>query len=148
MELLGAWGHRWAQTSLDKENLDAGLLMWDMRRSVDPAVFPTRRIIIQFKYPDAPRGARAWWLISEKGEIDLCLSDPGHEVDIIIQSSLKTMTEVWVCQRPFRAAVKAGDINVKGDSRLTNKLQDWLRASMLSRLGSLAEIPELAWNLG
>ncbi|MBI5450967.1 MAG: helix-turn-helix transcriptional regulator [Gammaproteobacteria bacterium] len=148
IELLGAWGHRWAPSNLNKGDLDAGLLMWDMRRTVDPAVFPRQRIVVQFEYPDAPKGERDWWLVTENGEIDLCLNDPGYDVDIVITCSLKTMSAVWVRQQSFRDAVKKGDIKVSGDSRLTSKLQDWLRASPLARLGSIGKIPELAWSAG
>ena len=147
VDLLGAWGHRWARTSLNKEDLDAGLLMWDMRRSVDPSVFPGHRVVVQFEYPDAPKGARDWWLISEKGEIDLCLEDPGYEIDVLIKSSLAAMTAVWTCQLQFKDAVKKGDIKALGDTKLTNKLQGWLRSSLLSKLGTLGELPNLDWNL-
>lgn len=146
VELLGAWGHRWARSNLIKGDLDAGLLMWDMRRTVDPAVFPKRRIVVQFEYPDAPKGGRNWWLVSEDSEIDLCLSNPGHEVDIMIKCSLKTMSGVWICEQQFGDAVKKGDIKVTGDSKLASKLQDWLRSSPLSRLGTIVELPELVWG--
>lgn len=147
VELLGAWGHRWARTNLDKEDMDAGLLMWDMRRSVDPSVFPEHRVVVQFEYWDAPKGARDWWLISENSEIDLCLEDPGHEIDVLIKSSLATMTAVWTCQLRFRDAVKKGEIKALGNSKLTSKLQEWLRSSLLSRLGTLDELPQLAWDI-
>lgn len=147
VELLGAWGHRWAHSNLDKGDLDAGLLMWDMRRTVDPAVFPSYRVVVQFEYPDAPKGERNWWLVSENGEIDLCLNNPGYDVDILIKCLLKTMTAIWICQQSFREAVKKGDIMVLGDSKLTRKLQDWLRASPLARLGSLDKLPELNWKI-
>lgn len=146
IELLGAWGHRWARSNLKKEDLDAGLLMWDMRRTVDPSAFPSYRIVVQFEYPDAPKGERTWWLVSANGEIDLCLNDPGYDVDVMIKSSLKTMTGVWVCQQRFSDAVKKGDIKVLGDSRLTRKLQDWLSSSQLAKLGTAEKLPELVWN--
>jgi DNA-binding HxlR family transcriptional regulator len=146
VELLGVWGHRWARSRLDDDDLDAGLLMWDMRRSVDATLFPDERIVVQFEYPDAPQGARDWWLVSEHGAIDLCLNDPGHEVDVMIKASLKAMTAVWICERKFNDAVKTGDIQVMGAPRLTARLQDWLRSSALSRLGSQAKIPELNWH--
>ena len=146
VELFGAWGHRWARSNLNRIDLDAGLLMWDMRRTVDPAIFPSCRIVVQFEYPDAPKGGRNWWLVSENGEIDLCLSDPGHNVDVVIKCSLKTMTEVWTLRQRFNDAVKKGDIKVMGDSKLTGKLQDWLGSSPLSKLGALGEFPKLAWN--
>ena len=147
IELLGAWGHRWVRSNLNKGDLDAGLLMWDMRRTVDPAVFPSHRIVVQFEYPDAPKGERDWWLVSENGEIDLCLKNPGYDVDIVITCSLKTMSAIWVCQQHFRDAVKKGDIKVLGDSKLTSKLQDWLRSSPLAKLGTIDKLPELAWNI-
>ena len=146
VELLGAWGHRWARTNLNQDDLDAGLLMWDMRRSVDPSQFPQHRVIVQFEYPDAPKGARNWWLISENGEIDLCLNDPGHDIDILLKSSLATMTAIWTCQKKFKNAVKQGEISILGDPRLTDNLQNWLRSSLLSHLGTVEDLPTLNWN--
>lgn len=148
IELLGAWGHRWARSNLNQDDLDAGLLMWDMRRSVDPSVFPSHRVVVQFEYPDAPQGSRDWWLVSENNEIDLCLNDNGYDVDVLIKCSLKTMTRVWTCQQEFRNAVNKGEIKVMGDPKLTSNLQEWLRSSLLSRLGALEELPKLDWNFG
>ena len=147
VELLGVWGHRWAQSDLKDGDLDAGLLMWDMRRTVDPSVFPSQRLIIQFEYPDAPRGARDWWLISDGGEVDLCLKDPGHDVDILIKCPLKVMTEIWTCARSFKEAVAKGDVAIMGDPVLAAKLQEWLRSSQLSQLGTLGVFPSLDWSI-
>lgn len=146
VQLLGAWGHRWVQTSLVVKDLDASLLMWDMRRSVNPDAFPARRIVVQFEYPDASKGATDWWLVSEDGDVDLCLKDPGGEVDIVVKSALATMTAVWTCQTTFKEAVRNGEIMVYGDPQLVKKMQDWLQASALSRLGSLSDLPEVNWQ--
>jgi DNA-binding HxlR family transcriptional regulator len=146
IEVLGAWGHRWAPSALAAGDLDAGLLMWDMRRSVDPSVFPERRVVVQFAYADAPPGARDWWLVSQAREIDLCLSDPGHEVDVLVSATLAAMTAVWTCQTPFRDAERAGTIEVTGDRALAGRLPDWLQASGLSRLGAAHRPPEVVWS--
>lgn len=135
IEHLGIWGHRWVGSRLSDGDLDASLLMWDMRRSVDASVFPDKRVVVQFEYPDAPAGARDWWLVSDGGEIDLCLHDTGFEVDIIVRCSLRTMTEIWTCRRLFNDAVRCHDVNVRGDTKLANQLQAWLRASGLATLG-------------
>lgn len=147
VQLLGAWGHRWAPTTLAPGDLDAGLLMWDMRRSVNAEVFPEHKITVQFEYPDAPEGARDWWLVSEAGEIDLCFSDPGNEVDIYIKCSLATMTAVWTCQMRFADAVKNGKIKVLGNLTLAGRLQEWLQSSALSRLGTVDRMPKLDWRV-
>jgi len=148
IELLGAWGHRWVRSDLNKGDLDAGLLMWDMRRSVDSSIFPDHRVVVQFEYPDAPKGGKDWWLVSDNGEIDLCLNDHGYEIDILIKCSLKVMTKIWICEQSFNDAAKAGDIKILGDTKLTAKLQEWLRTSPLSNLGTLNSLPKLDWDLG
>ncbi|MDA3869070.1 MAG: helix-turn-helix domain-containing protein [Gammaproteobacteria bacterium] len=148
VELLGVWGHRWVRSNLNSGDLDAGLLMWDMRRSVDPSVFPEHRVVVQFEYPDAAKGASDWWLVSENGEVDLCLNDRGYDVDILIRCSLKTMTEIWTCEKRFNEAVRKSEIVIMGDPKLVSKLQDWLRSSALSQLGSLDTYPELNWSSG
>lgn len=145
IELLGAWGHRWARSNLSDDDLDAGLLMWDMQRTLDTKVFPQNRMVVEFQYPDAPKGHEQWWLVSQSQEIDLCLDDPGHEVDIVIQASLKTMTAIWTCQLDFDQAVNAQDIKVQGPKDLCSKLKNWLRSSLLSRLGEQKSMPSLEW---
>jgi len=147
VQLLGAWGHRWVPTSLVVEDLDASLLMWDMRRSINREVFPEHRIVVHFEYADASKGAQDWWLVSENGEVELCLTDPGIDVDIVIKSPLRIMTAVWTCQTKFDDAVRQGEIEVFGDSALTKSLSEWLQSSALSKLGSLENPPNLDWTV-
>jgi len=145
VELLGAWGHRWARSDLSEGDLDAGLLMWDMRRSIKPDVFRNRQVVVEFEYPDAPKGARNWWLVAREGDIDLCLHDPGHEVDLLVRSSLRAMTRVWICEQTLNAAIRSGEIRVLGNPELARGLQDWLTASPLSKLGTRPP-PEVVWK--
>ena len=50
---LGTWGQRWVKSSLSLKNLDPSLLMWDMRRNLDPQPLPPRKCTISFLYPGA-----------------------------------------------------------------------------------------------
>src|SRR4029077_4514089 len=43
VEIVGNWGQRWIESSLSLKNLDPSLLMWDMRRNIDPTPIPKRR---------------------------------------------------------------------------------------------------------
>ena len=52
---LGIWGQRWVESSLSLKNLDPSLLMWDMRRNLDPTPLPPRRCTINFLYPRCNR---------------------------------------------------------------------------------------------
>ncbi len=45
VEAIGVWGHRWTETKPQLDNLDVGLLMWDMRRSLKVGELPLRRVV-------------------------------------------------------------------------------------------------------
>jgi DNA-binding HxlR family transcriptional regulator len=136
VQALGVWGHRWVRSELGRGDLDVGLLMWDMRRSVQPAQLPGRRVVIEFRYPDAPSGLRRWWFVSENGGTDLCLEDPGHEVDVVVTTSVRTMTAVWTRQCGFEQARRDGRVEVLGPPALVRRLGAWLAGSGMSVLGA------------
>jgi DNA-binding HxlR family transcriptional regulator len=79
---LGIWGQRWIESSLSLKNLDPSLLMWDMRRWLDPSPLPSKRTTIHFMYPELPSNKRSWWLVIDGGKVDLCSSNPGFEIDL------------------------------------------------------------------
>lgn len=136
VEFMGVWGHRWVGSRLEDHDLDVGLLMWDIRRGVDPGQFPPERVVLQIHFPDAREGQRDWWLVSEQGETDLCMEDPGYELDLLVQCSVRVLTDIWLCRRSFGAAEKAGEMQVSGARNdLRKKLPAWLQGSPLARLG-------------
>src|SRR5688500_17418139 len=79
---LGHWGARWIGSRLKPTQLDAGFLMWDIRRFAQMDKFPAGRTVVHFTFPDAPKGERQWWLVVENKTADLCRDDPGHEVNV------------------------------------------------------------------
>jgi len=86
VEAMGFWGQKWVEASLSLKNLDPSLLMWDMRRNLNPIPLPDGRTVIQFLYRELPQSKRSWWLVIEsRGEVDLCWSDPGFDVDLDVQ---------------------------------------------------------------
>ena len=74
---LGEWGQRWYRPKFHADELDVGLLMWDMRRCVNVDAFPSRRISVQFDFTGVPASKRTWWLVSDEKGVDLCPTDPG-----------------------------------------------------------------------
>ena len=43
VEAIGVWGHRWIEAKSSLKNLDVDLLMWDMRRNLNPEPLPPGR---------------------------------------------------------------------------------------------------------
>ena len=127
---FGKWGQRWIPSKLSLEQLDAQLLMWDMRRGLrfDPP--PTRKLVIQFQYPDARPRERSWWLIVEPGQpVDLCSVDPGHDVDLYVTSPLRTMTAIWMGIDSVRQARADDRLHLTGDQMLASTMECWLGLS-------------------
>jgi DNA-binding HxlR family transcriptional regulator len=128
VEAMGFWGQKWVEARRSLNNLDPSLLMWDMRRNLNPAPLPDRRTVIEFLYPQLPVSKRFWWLVVEKqGEVDLCWSDPGFDVDLYVSTDLRTMTAIWM---GLTTIAKEGDkVVLTGDQDIARKMQTWLGLS-------------------
>ena len=130
VDAVGDWGQRWVEAQLSMKNLDPSLLMWDMRRNLDPHPISKHRCVIQFLYPELPAPRRGWWLIVEPDKtVDLCSVDPGFEVDLYVSTDLKTMTEIWLGLATVRQATEAGSMVLTGDRELAVEMQSWLGLS-------------------
>ncbi len=79
---MGTWGHRWARSKLAKEDLDPSLLMWDIHRTMNAGYFGKTRTVLMFEFSDYAAKFKRWWLVIEDGDVDVCMKDPGHEVDL------------------------------------------------------------------
>ena len=140
---MGEWGARWVRSRLGPDEQDVALLMWDMKRSVRPEKFARPRVVVAFEFADAPPGKSHWWLVNDETEVDLCLNDPGYEVDLFITTDVRTMTAVWMGDASLRSAMASGALAAHGPRELCRRLDDWLGLSAFapiqSRRPSLAE---------
>ena len=128
VEAMGFWGQKWVQARQSLKNLDPSLLMWDMRRNLNPSPLPKRRTVIQFMYPELPASKRSWWLVVEAdGEVDLCWSEPGFDIDLYVSSDLRTMTAIWM--GVTTVAKERDKVVLTGDKEIGNKMQTWLGLS-------------------
>jgi len=126
---LGTWGQHWVESSLSLKNLDPSLLMWDMRRRLDPTPLPARRCTINFLFPDVASARRSWWLVVDGGKVDLCATNPGFEVDLYVRSSLRSMTAVWMGHSTVQREIDARQIELIGDQGVARSMQLWLGLS-------------------
>lgn len=131
IEALGTWGQRWS-VRVQPRNLDAGLLMWNLRRRIAMDRLPAGRTVVQFGFravPASHRGARSFWLILERTGVDLCLSDPGVDVDLLVRADLDAMAEVWLGETTFAAALRSKRIELSGAAALVRAFPSWLLLS-------------------
>ena len=126
---LGEWGKRWLQRKLTRDQLDAGVLLWDMRGRIDSASFPPGRTVVQIEFTDLPAAKKRWWLVNEGDEVDLCLTDPGYEVDLYLVTTLPSMTAIWMGDLSLERASGEGKLEVHGSRELRQRLRAWLQLS-------------------
>jgi DNA-binding HxlR family transcriptional regulator len=128
VEAMGFWGQKWVEARLSLKNLDPSLLMWDMRRNLNPSPLPGGRTVIQFLYRELPESKRSWWLVVEsQGEVDLCSSDPGFDVDLYVSTDLRTMTSIWMGLTTV--AKESANVTLTGNRDVASKMQMWLGLS-------------------
>ena len=128
IEGLGAWGQRWT-VRVDRRNLDAGFLMWNIRRAISVDRMPTRRTVARFDYrglPSGYRGPRTFWLVLKRPESDLCLSDPGYEVDLYVDADLAAMAKVWLGDLPLAHTLRSQAIRLTGARAHAQAFSSWL----------------------
>jgi len=83
-----------------------------------PTPLPTRRTTINFIYPEMKPDRKSWWLVIDGEKVDLCLTDPGYDVDLYVSCPLRTMTAVWMGMAKLNSEVEAGHIQLTGDRAL------------------------------
>ena len=132
VEAVGLWGQKWVESSLSLKNLDPSLLMWDMRRNLDPSPLPSIRTVVQFLYSDLPATKSHWWLVIEPGgEVDLCWSDPGFEIDLFVTTDLRTMTAIWMGLGTIES--ERDKMELLGEKKIAETMQIWLGLSPFAK---------------
>lgn len=126
---LGSWGKRWVRHKLSRENVDPNLLMWDVRRRLDWQRLPEKPTLVMFWFRDLPAKSSRYWLHVQRPEIELCLTNPGFDVDLQVETTLRIMAEVWMGERACEEALRTGSIELKGSRELTRHFPGWLRLS-------------------
>jgi DNA-binding HxlR family transcriptional regulator len=124
---LAEWGSTWRLPYLDEEDRNVSYLMYSMRDfllhgrlSELPA-----KCVVHFEFINVPRRdhkLRNWWLIKRDGDIDLCYTDMGFQVDLQITADLDVLTRIVIGTASLQKARIAGDVVFSENPRLVNKL--------------------------
>src|SRR6266545_1592345 len=120
---IGIWSERWLRRPIFEESPDTGLLMWWVRTTVKADALPAGRTVIHFRFAGAPEKLRYFWLVLP--EADLCLTDPGFDVDVTVGSDAKTLTAVWMGDLGLGAALSSQAIELEGPRHLVRSFPKW-----------------------
>ncbi|MEU7221612.1 winged helix-turn-helix transcriptional regulator [Nocardia iowensis] len=120
---------RWAVTTdsaaLGEDDLDTAALTWDMRRRVDAAALPDRRVVLAIEFTDRPAADRRFWLHLSRTGVDLCRDDTGAPVDIWLTTPTRAATEWWLGNLSWPQLLQQPGVQVHGDHALQRQMPRW-----------------------
>jgi alkyl sulfatase BDS1-like metallo-beta-lactamase superfamily hydrolase len=131
MIAIGEWGIVWTKENMLDADFDVELLMLYMERAIDPSKLIGDESVIRFKFNDLEE-QKDFWLLVKGEEVDLCTSDPGKDVNVYLNCSVRTMYEVWMGDRSFSEVMKCGDMQVQGEPALVRNITAWLRPGVFA----------------
>ncbi len=124
IEVLAVWGMRWARGQLTEEELDVEFLMRELQRRLQTEHLPDGETVICLIFNELTKH-KTWWLLVDGDVVDLCTEDPGKDVDLYINSSVRTMIEVWVGDVDMRTALRNGSVKAHGLRHLIRTMPEW-----------------------
>jgi hypothetical protein len=111
--------------------------MWEIRRNVAGRVPPADgRHVTEFQLSGVPISRRRYWLVFERGSVDLCYRNPGFDVDLFVEATLRTLTQVWLGHIPLDQAIREDRLRLTGSPRDMTAFRTWFALSMFASAGS------------
>ena len=85
--------------------------------------------MVYIEITDVTKRMKHWWLVLEAQEVDLCLDDPGYEIDITLDTDLLSLTPVYIGDLSLELARSTGRIKIFGPRALTQSMPSWFARS-------------------
>ncbi len=124
IEVLAVWGMRWTRSQLTDDELDVEFLMRELQRRLQTEHLPDGETVICLIFDELTKH-KTWWLVVDGDAVDLCTDDPGKDVDLYINSSVRKIVEVWEGDLDIRTALRNGSVKAHGLRHLIRTMPDW-----------------------
>ncbi len=134
VEGLGVWGQHWSRRQLEENEIDLGLLIWSLERSVDASAFGDQRTVVRLQFTDQPQGKSLWWFVNQDNACELCVKDPGFEVDLYLACTLPDMIYITRGDLSLGRAIGDGRLEALGSAKLRKALIRWLNLSPFAKV--------------
>lgn len=134
VQALGTWGQRWTRRQLRENEIDPGLLLFDMERTVRGDAFGSKQTVVQLEFTDRPDGQKIWWFVMDGTKAEVCVHDPGFEVDLWLTTTAPGMIHIWRGDITLDRALKDELLDAHGPRKLVAKLDQWLNRSPLTKI--------------
>jgi DNA-binding HxlR family transcriptional regulator len=126
LNALGVWGEMWMEVR--PVHAEPGVVLWSWCQVyLKRDLLPKERVVVRFDFEYRGKPDRAWLLI-EKGEAELCATDPGYGDDVVVEVNDTMVFARWhLGYVDWANALRSGGITVKGRQDLRKALPTWNR---------------------
>lgn len=129
---MGKWGMEWAHAELEEEQLNAVVLLREIAVLMNTDALPDGDLVFQFTFTDLDDGAVRYILV-QRDRREVCDENPGYEVDVYFESTLRTLTEVFWGDTTLTKARESGTLKIVGWSACTKRLSSWFPVSAFAK---------------
>ena len=140
IDAMGVWGRRWTRRELEDGEIDMDLLLWGLESSSRFDAFGRVPTLIQIEFLDQPANKRRWWFLNDDDRCQLCVDDPGFEVDIFLSGKTEDFIHVYLGDITLPSALNGDLIEAIGAASDIKKLEAWLNLGPLSKIKSKREM--------
>jgi DNA-binding HxlR family transcriptional regulator len=127
IDALARWGLFYSRDRLEARDLDPGVLMWMLRRRARLDALPNSRIVLRFEFSGVPASKtklRLMWLVLDRPEIDVCIKDPGHQVDVSIRGDIATFVAILLGHASWKDKI-GKSVTLEGDRGYAAQIPKW-----------------------
>ena len=121
---LGTWGQRWLPRELQPSELDARVLLWDIRRRVRLDALPDRPLVARIELTDVRGAAAQSFLLLRRSEVSLCAANPGFPEELCVRADRRTLAGWWRGDLTLGQA-RASGLVVEGRREWVRAFPDW-----------------------
>jgi len=133
MSELGKWGMRWVYDGLNDDELNAAQFAQHFSALLNADGLPSGDTVIQISFTDISDMPRVFVIIRGDNR-EVCDENPGHEVDIYVRATLRTLTEILLGDVGLQAACDNQSLQVLGAPVYTRHLAKWFPVSEFAKV--------------
>jgi hypothetical protein len=100
---------------LAPRDYDPAIVLWAWCRLLDTDTMPARRVVIRFDLRDRPK--ERFWLLLDRPEAEVCVTNPGLDEDLIVVTDSRTLTMVHMGRLPLGEAIRGGAVGDRAGRR-------------------------------
>lgn len=131
---MADWAQEWLDVEPALKNIDADLLLWNIRRHCKTHRDLPDPFIVHFLLKDQIKKRQNSWLIFDGGQVDLCVIDRDFEADVQVETTAVSLTSIWMGWADFDAELAANNIMIHGPKAYVDLTQHWLGHSRLATI--------------